>query len=250
MGGKTAGSSSTRLPSFCLNRIRPHVRVRSPQLHPHQKQSIPVTARKFSPGADDHNSDQDEKISGVAAATTTKGASAGRRKIMIVVDSSGESKVALQWALSQTIQSQDYVILLHVAKPSNNQGFTKGKATRGYELVNNLKKMCQAKRPEVEIEAAIVEGKEKGPVIVEEAKKQGAALLVLGQRKRSMTWRLIMMWASNKVNTAAVGSGGGGVVDYCIQNAECMAIAVRRKSNKHGGYLITTKRHKDFWLLA
>ncbi|CAN1313181.1 hypothetical protein LINPERPRIM_LOCUS28880 [Linum perenne] len=89
----------------------------------------------------------------------------------------------------------------------------------------------------------MVEGKEKGPAIVEEAKKQGVSLLVLGQRKRSsMTWRLIMMWA----NAAA----GGGVVEYCIQNAECMAIAVRRKSKKHGGYLITTKRHKDFWLLA
>jgi hypothetical protein len=57
-----------------------------------------------------------------------------------------------------------------------------------------------------------------------------------------MTWRLIMMWASNRVT--------GGVVEYCIQNADCMAIAVRRKSQKHGGYLITTKRHKDFWLLA
>lgn len=95
---------------------------------------------------------------------------------------------------------------------------------------------------QVEIEVAVVEGKEKGPTIVEEAKKRGVALLVLGQRKRSMTWRLVMMWAVNRV--------GGGVVEYCIQNADCMAIAVRRKSKKGGGYLITTKRHKDFWLLA
>ncbi|KAJ6987849.1 hypothetical protein NC653_020942 [Populus alba x Populus x berolinensis] len=94
----------------------------------------------------------------------------------------------------------------------------------------------------IQIEIAVVEGKEKGPVIVEEAKKQEVALLVLGQKKRSMTWRLIMMWASNRAT--------GGVVEYCIQNADCMAIAVRRKSQKHGGYLITTKRHKDFWLLA
>jgi len=147
----------------------------------------------------------------------------------------------------------------------------KDRAPRACELVNSLKNMCQLKRPEVsvissvqvaclilfisrnwdikrglhmqiQIEIAVVEGKEKGPLIVEEAKKQGAALLVLGQKKRSMTWRLIMMWASNKVT--------GGVVEYCIQNADCMAIAVRRKGKKHGGYLITTKRHKDFWLLA
>ena len=95
---------------------------------------------------------------------------------------------------------------------------------------------------QVQIEIAVVEGKEKGPLIVEEAKKHGAELLVLGQKKRSMTRRLIMMWTSNSVT--------GGVVEYCIQNADCMAVAVRRKSKKHGGYLITTKRHKDFWLLA
>ena len=86
-------------------------------------------------------------------------------------------------------------------------------------------------------------GKEKGPTIVEEAKKQGVALLVLGQRKRSMTWRLVMMWAMNRV-------GNLGMVEYCIHNSDCMSIAVRRKSKRGGGYLITTKRHKDFWLLA
>ncbi|EXB44882.1 hypothetical protein L484_026464 [Morus notabilis] len=70
-------------------------------------------------------------------------------------------------------------------------------------------------------------------------------MLVLGQKKpRSTTWRLLMMWAGHRVAAA------GNVVEYCIQNADCMAIAVRRKNRRAGGYLITTKRHKDFWLLA
>lgn len=89
----------------------------------------------------------------------------------------------------------------------------------------------------------MAEGKEKGPTIVEEAKKQGVAMLVLGQKKQSVTWRLLVTWAGNR-------AGGGGVVEYCIQNCSCVAIGVRRKSKKLGGYLITTKRHKDFWLLA
>ncbi|CAL9144856.1 unnamed protein product [Musa hybrid cultivar] len=113
---------------------------------------------------------------------------------------------------------------------------------KGYELLHAMKSICQAKKPEVQVELCSVEGKERGPTIVEEAGKQGASLLVMGQRKRSTTWRLIMMWAGNKV--------GGSTVDYCVQNATCMALAVRRKSRKGGGYLITTKRHKDFWLLA
>ncbi|RWV81645.1 hypothetical protein GW17_00056914 [Ensete ventricosum] len=127
------------------------------------------------------------------------------RRIMIVVDSSPEAKAALLWGLSHSVQSNDTVVL-------------------------------------VQVELCSVEGKERGPTIVEEAGKQGASLLVMGQRKRSTTWRLIMMWAGNKV--------GGGTVDYCVQNATCMALAVRRKCRRGGGYLITTKRHKDFWLLA
>lgn len=100
------------------------------------------------------------------------------------------------------------------------------------------------------MEVAVAQGKEKGPVIVEEAKKQEVSLLVLGQKKRFMAWRLIMMWAGGRLTVGGGGGGGGGVVEYCIQNASCMAIAVRRKSKKLGGYLITTKRQKDFWLLA
>ncbi|KAG6765761.1 hypothetical protein POTOM_029818 [Populus tomentosa] len=235
------GKTDTRLPGFCLNRIRPRVRVRPP----------PIQAK---PNLNSTTNDQNnENPDSVVGDQEKPGNSEGKpveligRKIMIVVDSSIEAQGALQWALSHTVQSQDLLILLHVTKESSKKATgTKTRKERGApracELVNSVKNMCQLKRPEIQIEIAVVEGKEKGPVIVEEAKKQEVALLVLGQKKRSMTWRLIMMWASNRAT--------GGVVEYCIQNADCMAIAVRRKSQKHGGYLITTKRHKDFWLLA
>lgn len=36
-------------------------------------------------------------------------------KVMVVVDSSFEAKGALDWALSHTVQSQDIVVLVHVA---------------------------------------------------------------------------------------------------------------------------------------
>lgn len=89
-----------------------------------------------------------------------------------------------------------------------------------------------------------MEGKEKGPAILEASKRQEVALLVVGQKKRSVTWRLMVAWAAGRA------AAGGGVAEYCVQNASCMAIAVRKKSKKVGGYLITTKRQKDFWLLA
>ncbi|XP_023526546.1 uncharacterized protein LOC111790014 [Cucurbita pepo subsp. pepo] len=62
--------------------------------------------------------------------------------------------------------------------------------------------------------------------------------------------RKIMIVVDSTIEAEGALGGGGGAVEYCIQNASCMAIAVRRKSKKLGGYLITTKRQKDFWLLA
>ncbi|XVF03155.1 hypothetical protein REPUB_Repub04eG0236500 [Reevesia pubescens] len=230
------GRTGTRLPGFCLNRIRPHVRVRSPPI-------------QDKPNVNSAKTDQKDEICGkVGEDKSSNGEKHGfGRKIMIVVDSSIEAKGAIQWALSHTVQCQDTIILLYVTKsskqvPVTNDESNKNRAPGACEPVSSLKNMCKQKRPEVEVEVAVVQGKEKGPTIVEEAKKQGVALLVLGQKKKSMTWRLIMMWAGNRVT--------GGVVEYCIQNASCMAVAVRRKSKKLGGYLITTKRHKDFWLLA
>ncbi|KAK2636011.1 hypothetical protein Ddye_030803 [Dipteronia dyeriana] len=246
--------ASRRLPNFCLNRIRPLVRVRSPPIQSKSSDHVDENVQKCDQsGIKLVNADQAVKSSDHDHQGVVKPAAglAIGRKIMIVVDSSNEAKAALQWSLSHhTVQSQDKLVLLHVIKPSNKHATGDGEsktetAPRAcHEAVGSLKKICQQKRPEVELEVAVVEATEKGPAIVEEARKQGAALLILGQRKRSMTWRLIMMWAGNRV------AGGGGVVEYCIQNANCMAIAVRRKSNKQGGYLITTKRHKDFWLLA
>ncbi|KAI9091940.1 hypothetical protein K1719_027875 [Acacia pycnantha] len=237
------GKRGTKLPGFCLNRIRPHARVRSP----------PAQPNKLDPGAvktnlKPENSGDDCEKKQPGGDVVKNGVVVVGRKIMIVVDSSFAAKGAVQWALTHTVQSQDIIILLHVTKPSKqatDEESSKEITTpnpRAYELVSSFKKMCHVKRPEVQIEIAVVEGKEKGPKIVEEARKEGVSLLVLGQKKRSTTWRLLMMWAGHLV--------AGGVVEYCIQNAHCMAIAVRRKGKKAGGYMITTKRHKDFWLLA
>ncbi|KAL5748997.1 hypothetical protein ACOSQ2_026294 [Xanthoceras sorbifolium] len=170
----------------------------------------------------------------------------GGNTVMVVVDSSLDAKGALEWALSHTVQNQDTILLLSVAK-SSKLGYkeTNGKLNlRGYEKLHCMKNLCQMRKPGVEVELVMVEGKEKGEIIVKEAKKHKVSLLVLGQRKKSIVWRFMMRrWSSKKKAVE-------GIVDYCIQNSSCMTIAVRRKSTQIGGYLITTKRHKNFWLLA
>ncbi|KAA8541073.1 hypothetical protein F0562_025036 [Nyssa sinensis] len=226
-----------RLPGFCMSRAMARVRVPSPpSRHYNQTYNSFRTddTTEFSSNSIDMNFNINDD--------TKKAESPKGNRVMVVVDSSLEAKGALQWALSHTVQSQDTVILLHVIKPSESKQGVNCNRQGAYELLCSMKNVCQMKRPGVHVEITLLEGKEKGPTIVEEAKQQRVSLLVLGQRKQSMIRRLRTMWAGKRRQS--------GVVEYCIQNANCMTIAVRRKSRKYGGYLITTKRHKDFWLLA
>ncbi|WVZ12581.1 hypothetical protein V8G54_017111 [Vigna mungo] len=164
-------------------------------------------------------------------------------KIMVVVDSSFEAKGALDWALSHTVQSQDTLVLVHVSRPNMEDRESGGKFNvKAYQLLLDMKSMCERKRAGVVVNVVMLEGEEKGVAIVEEAKQQRVSLLVVGQRKRSFL-RCILRTMIRK-------GARPGFVEYCIQNSPCMTIAIRRKNKKHGGYLITTKRHKNFWLLA
>nr|GMC75381.1 uncharacterized protein LOC109193600 isoform X1 [Ipomoea batatas] len=226
---------------FCMSqRTVAHVCARSP-IQSYKKSGSLIRADEKAAEFSSKNSEEMSFNSDGAKPESDQ--CGGNNRVMVVVDKSLEAKGALQWALSHTVQSQDTVILVHVTKPSKQGGSPSNELDqRRYELLSSMKNMCQTRRPGVQVEILVQEGKEKGPVIVEAAKQQKVSLLVLGQRKRSMMWRLHTMWSGKRVHPK--------VVNYCIQNANCMTIAVRRKSKKHGGYLITTKRHKDFWLLA
>ncbi|KAI3762704.1 hypothetical protein L1987_53145 [Smallanthus sonchifolius] len=231
-----------------FNSMRVRVQVRSPS--PRHKKSYSlgrlndgVKTVAFS-GSENSSGELNFDISHEMLKGDQTGTDDGSgNKVMVVVDSSTESKGALQWALDHTVQNQDTIILLHVATASKLGCKSSGEVNqRVYEHLCSMKKNIQIKRPEVKVEIEVRQGKEKGPTIVEAAKQERISLLVLGQRKQSMIWRIRTMWAGRRSKSR--------VVDYCIQNANCMTIAVRRKNKRHGGYLITTKRHKNFWLLA
>ncbi|KAK2983916.1 hypothetical protein RJ640_000935 [Escallonia rubra] len=227
----------TRLPGFCMSRGMARIRARSPPQQ-HKKTYSPIRSEVKSEFSSKNSIEMD-----FISSDHPKPESEDGKKVMVVVDSSKEAMGALQWALSHTVQNQDTIFLLHVTKPPEKGRNSKGDAhQRTFAFLCSMKNMCQMKRPEVQVELAVKESKEKGPTVVQEAKQQRVSLLVLGQQKRTIMWRLRKMWKGNRSR--------GRPMDYCIQNANCMTIAVRRKSRKYGGYLITTKRHKDFWLLA
>eukprot|EP00253_Pinus_taeda_P005465 PITA_05465 len=104
---------------------------------------------------------------------------------------------------------------------------------------------------QVEVEVMIVEGfKDKGPTILQQAKKHSVSLLVLGQPKPPLLCKLRAIWSEKRWTIRSQDSSSAAAVEYCIQNSECLSVAVRTKSRRMGGYLISTKRQKNFWLLA
>ncbi|KAM3273087.1 hypothetical protein ACQJBY_042844 [Aegilops geniculata] len=208
------------LPSFCLHRIRSDWTATAPP---------PICAKEASVDGRDEGNDgvpeekEKEKEKDSAAAVG--------RKVMVVTDCGGEqTRMALQWALSHSVRRSDTVVLLDVVQSTGKNRDD----LRGYQPLEAMRSICHAKRPEVRVELALVEGKERGPTIVEAARKQG------------VSWRLLAMWMAGGRGAGA----GGSTVEYCMQHATCLALGIRRKSRRGGGYLITTRRHRDFWLLA
>ncbi|KAF5734638.1 hypothetical protein HS088_TW15G00137 [Tripterygium wilfordii] len=227
--------SRLRSPSFSMRRSLSRVQVRSPSIRSKPSETDQTT---------EFLGNDEEEVDSYGFQGELRD---GSNKVMVVVDSTVEAKGALEWALTHTVQTQDSILLLHIINPSKQgEEYNQKLKLKAFEILRYMKTICQTKRPGVQVEVAMpmLEGKEKGRVIVEEAKKEKVSLLVLGQRKRSMMWRFMKRWRGKRNNHH------GGFVEYCIQNASCMTIAVRRKGNKLGGYLITTKRHKNFWLLA
>lgn len=183
------GRASARLPGFCLNRIRPQVRVRPPP---------PLQAKREDNSAHVNEQEVENKGNAVDERSSEMVKAVGR-KVMIVVNSSVEARGAIHWALSHTVQSQDTVVLLHVIRPTQQGLFygsflstifyvrasvstsfqfpvprrgkpsygcfeiefsfaaatcdecSKERAPRANELVHAIKNACQLKKPEVNL---------------------------------------------------------------------------------------------------
>ncbi|URE37669.1 Universal stress protein [Musa troglodytarum] len=92
-------------------------------------------------------------------------------------------------------------------------------------------------RDKVEVEALIIEGAKLATVLSQVKKKPEASVLVLSQGKPSPFCCMLR-------------SSSEEFVEQCVGKADCLTLAVRKQSGGVGGYLISTRWQKDFWLLA
>lgn len=176
-----------------------------------------------------------------------------RKRVMVVVDQSSHSKHAMMWALSHVVTNKgDLLTLLHIIPTSNSQERAAGShdtindphnsGNSSSYLATSLASLCKACKPEVEVEALVIQGP-KLATVMSQVKKLEVSVLVLGQKKPSPLL----------LNCLCGGGSGGSTekfVEQCINNVECLTIGVRKQSKGIGGYLISTRWQKNFWLLA
>ncbi|KAJ6798395.1 Uncharacterized protein M6B38_211740 [Iris pallida] len=160
-----------------------------------------------------------------------------KKRVIVVVDNSTRAEHATMWALTHIANRGDLLTLLHVIPHHPNTTTT---ATRRGEdapnLANSLGSLCKACKPQVEVEALVIQGP-KLATVLSQVKKLEAAVLVLSQSKPSPFCCLLR-------------SGSEEFVEQCIDKAECLTLAVRKQRKGVGGYLVSTRWQKNFWLLA
>ncbi|CAL9040089.1 uncharacterized protein LOC103995689 isoform X1 [Musa acuminata AAA Group] len=163
------------------------------------------------------------------------GGMVSKKRVMVVIDSSARAKHAMMWALTHVANKGDLLTLLYVVPPDHHhvRGGGEDDATN---LANSLATLCKACKPEVEVEALIIQGA-KLATVLSQVKKLEASVLVLSQCKPSPFCCMLR-------------SSSEEFVEQCISKADCLTLAVRKQSRGVGGYLISTRWQKNFWLLA
>ncbi|KAL8125162.1 uncharacterized protein LOC141716912 [Apium graveolens] len=158
-----------------------------------------------------------------------------KKRVMVVVDQSSHSKHAMMWALTHVTNKGDSLTLLHIVPPHSSSSEASPESPY---LASSLGSLCKACKPEVEVEALWMQGP-KLATVMSQVKKLDVSVLVLGQKKPSPLFTCLCGRSSTEK-----------FVEECINNVECLTIGVRKQSQSIGGYLISTRWQKDFWLLA
>ncbi|KAJ6811157.1 uncharacterized protein M6B38_155465 [Iris pallida] len=161
-----------------------------------------------------------------------------KKRVIVVIDSSARAKQAMMWAVTHIANRGDLLTLLHVIPHHHyNTNTTRGGGEDAPpNLANSLASLCKACKPQVEVEALVIQGS-KLATVLSQVKKLEAAVLVLSQSNPSPFCCLFR-------------SSSEEFVEQCINKAECLTLAVRKQSKGVGGYLVSTRWQKNFWLLA
>ncbi|MCD7457920.1 hypothetical protein HAX54_036558 [Datura stramonium] len=127
-------------------------------------------------------------------------------------------------------------------------GGVKGCAGKGYmDFLGTMKHACEVAQPNVKVctETVDMDGnaKEKALIILAKSASLGIDVLVIGQRRSLSN---VILRPRRSVSIRGLGLD---MADYLIDNSKCTCVAVQKKGQT-AGYLLNTKTHRNFWLLA
>ncbi|KAE9610384.1 hypothetical protein Lal_00006103 [Lupinus albus] len=199
------------------------------------------------------------------------------RKVMVVADPTRESASALQYALSHAVLEQDELILLHVDNPSSWRNTistflkmpslgssttasldlgggatatTAAAATRegDVDFLQEMKHACRVSQPKMKLRVLSVDmdDKDRASTILLHSKNEGVDVIVIGQKR---TFSSALLGYKKSGGGSMKGAKMLDTVEYLIQNSQCICVGVQRKGQS-GGYVLNTKTHRNFWLLA
>ncbi|KAI3819156.1 hypothetical protein L1987_12981 [Smallanthus sonchifolius] len=108
-------------------------------------------------------------------------------------------------------------------------------------FLDQMKSACEVVHPRLKVKVSRVEtdAKDKAYVIISETKVHGIDLLVVGKRQS----------LANAILRQSINGTIRETAEYLVENSKCTCVAVQRKGQT-GSYLLHTKTHRIFWLLA
>ncbi|KAK6781113.1 hypothetical protein RDI58_023297 [Solanum bulbocastanum] len=149
-------------------------------------------------------------------------------------------------SLTNITSPQPMSAAFHAA--TEDSGDVKGCTGKGYmDFLGTMKQACEVAQPKIKVCTVTVEmdgnAKEKATVILAKSASFGIDILVIGQRRSLSN---VILRPKRSVSLRGLGLD---MADYLIDNSKCTCVAVQKKGQT-AGYLLNTKTHTNFWLLA
>ncbi|CAO2832001.1 unnamed protein product [Amaranthus hypochondriacus] len=125
-------------------------------------------------------------------------------------------------------------------------GVVEGNGTADFLKV--MKKACHKARPKMDVRVEKVEQgcMDKATTVLSQTKLLAIDLLIIGQR-RNLPY--IFLGAKRNGGPFLGASKVLDTAEFLIENSMCTCVGVQKKS-QNAGYLLNTRSHKNFWLLA
>ncbi|KAL6195476.1 hypothetical protein ACLB2K_031095 [Fragaria x ananassa] len=206
------------------------------------------------------------------------------KTVLVVADPNRESSSALQYVLSHSVLDHDELILFHVENPSNwihafhfntflkippanagvhamssDHGSGSGtanleKGTAVKDFLEEMKKECNRTKPKLNVRierVAFEAGRDRANTILHHSEVLGVDIVVIGQKRSLFAKGHLGSYTWPRPGGRSSGSSSKGIntAEYLIENCKCTCVGVQKKALA-GGYVLNSKTHKNFGLLA